>query len=103
MAETLVDVVAKFRQRGKKDQPPKLLCDRKMAEKRRYLFIFYFLFFWKMPKNWVGRTTLNGEKKGDGLTYRQVANLLCQEPFLRIHFLLFSPLICRNCCMNAGS
>ena len=20
-------------------------------------------FFWKMPKNWVGRTTLNGEKK----------------------------------------
>ena len=24
------------------------------------------LFFWKMPKIWVGRTTLNGEKK-DGL------------------------------------
>ena len=21
-------------------------------------------FFWKMPKIWVGRTTLNGEKKG---------------------------------------
>ena len=20
-------------------------------------------FFWKMPKNWVGRTTVNGEKK----------------------------------------
>ena len=27
------------------------------------------LFFWKMPKIWVGRTTLSGEKKKeDGLT-----------------------------------
>ena len=25
------------------------------------------LFFWKMPKNWVGQTTLKGEKKEDGL------------------------------------
>ena len=25
------------------------------------------LFFLKMPKIWVGRTTLNGEKKEDGL------------------------------------
>ena len=24
----------------------------------------YFFFFWKMPKIWVGRTMLNGEKKG---------------------------------------
>ena len=34
------------------------------------LFIFYFLlflFFLKMPENWVGRTTLNEKKKGDGL------------------------------------
>ena len=49
-----MDVVAKLRQRGEKAQPPKLLCDIKMA----------FFFFWKMPKTWVGRTTLNGEKKG---------------------------------------
>ena len=35
MAEKLADVVAKLRQRGKKDQPPKLLCDIKMAQKRR--------------------------------------------------------------------
>ena len=28
---------------------------------------FLVLFFLKMPKNWVGRTTLNGEKKEDGL------------------------------------
>ena len=25
-------------------------------------------FFWKMPKIWVGQTTLKGEKKEDGLT-----------------------------------
>ena len=31
MAEKLADVVAKLRQRGKSDQPPKLLCDIKMA------------------------------------------------------------------------
>ena len=31
MAEKLADVVAKLRKRGKKYQPPKLLCDIKMA------------------------------------------------------------------------
>ena len=31
MAEKLAGIVAKLRQRGKKDQPPKLLCDIKMA------------------------------------------------------------------------
>ena len=31
MAEKLVDVVAKLSQRGKKDQPPRLLCEIKMA------------------------------------------------------------------------
>ena len=30
-----------------------------MVELRRYFF-----FFLKIPKIWVGRTTLNGEKKG---------------------------------------
>ena len=35
MAEKLADVVAKLRQRGKKDQPPKLLCGIKMALKCR--------------------------------------------------------------------
>ena len=29
---------------------------------------FLFFFFLKMPKIWVGRTTVNGEKKEDGLT-----------------------------------
>ena len=61
-----MDVVAKLRQREKKDQPPKLLCDIKMALKRRcgFFFLFFYFYFWKMPKIWVGRTTLNGEKKG---------------------------------------
>ena len=31
MAEKMGDIVAKLRQRWKKDQPPKLLCDIKMA------------------------------------------------------------------------
>ena len=57
-----MNVVAKLRHRGKKDQPPKLLCGIKWLKTSLSIF-----FFWKMPKIWVGRTTLNGEKKGDGL------------------------------------
>ena len=29
--------------------------------------LLFFSFFFLMPKIWVGRTTINGEKKGDGL------------------------------------
>ena len=36
-----------------------------MVQQRLYFF-FFFLFL-KVPKTWVGRTTLNGEKKKDGL------------------------------------
>ena len=32
-----------------------------------YVFTSLLLRFLKMPKIWVGRTTLNGEKKEDGL------------------------------------
>ena len=31
-------------------------------------FNYVVTFFWKMLKIWVGRTTLNGEKKEDGLS-----------------------------------
>ena len=33
---------------------------------------FPFFFFLKMPKIWVGRTTLNGENKGDGLKENEI-------------------------------
>ena len=29
----------------------------------------FFFFFQKMPNIWVGRTTLNGEKDGEGLRW----------------------------------
>ena len=68
MAEKLVKVVAKLRQRGEKDQLPKLLCYIKCLKNVvRFFFCFVFFFVLKMPKIWVGRTTRNGEKKGDGL------------------------------------
>ena len=35
--------------------------------------LFFFLFL-KMPKIWVGRTTVNGEKKEDGLMYDKVTS-----------------------------
>ena len=55
-----MNVVAKLRQRGKKDQPPKLLCDIKWLKN-----VVIFFFFLENAKHlW---TTLNGEKKGDGL------------------------------------
>ena len=59
---------SELRQRGKKDQPPKPLCDIKWLKKRRYLFFFFF-FFGKCPKfGSVGRReTAAGEKKRDGL------------------------------------
>ena len=35
-----------------------------------YIITFIIIIiFLKMPKIWVGRTTLNGEMKGDGLTF----------------------------------
>ena len=42
MAEKLVDVVANLSQRGKKDQPPKLLCNINMVLKHPYPFLFFF-------------------------------------------------------------
>ena len=34
-----------------------------------YVVTFFFL---KMPKIWVGRTTVNGEKKEDGFSYLKI-------------------------------
>ena len=50
-------------------------------------FNYVVTFFLKMPKIWVGRTTLNGEKKEDGLTYKTGrANLKVDQ---RILFIIF--------------
>ena len=43
MAEKLVKVVAKLRQRGEKDQPPKLLCYIKWL--KNVVSFFFFVFF----------------------------------------------------------
>ena len=81
-----MDVFAKIRlrQRGKKDQPPKLPC---------YINVVTLFFFFENAKNLgrSSRTTLNGEKKGktekkkgDGLnrakiTFELVGNVLKQS------------------------
>ena len=44
------------------------------------------LFFWKMPKIWVGWTTVKGEKKADGLKCRK-------NKFHLIDFMLYMYLI----------
>ena len=36
-----------------------------------YLRRYFLFFFWKMPKIWVGRATVNGEKKEDGLSVQR--------------------------------
>ena len=74
-------VVAKLRQRGEKDQPPKLLCYIKWLKNVVSFFLFFF-FVLKMPKIWVGRTTRNGEKKGDGLMAIEISYCSICKSFL---------------------
>ena len=43
---------------------------RRITSSEKWLttsLLFFFFGFWKMPKIWVCRTTLNGEKEEDGL------------------------------------
>ena len=78
MAEKLVKVVAKLRQRGEKEQPPKLLCYIKWF-KNVVSFFFFFFFFWKCQKfGSVGRRETE-KKKGDGLSPDNKS-----DPFIRI-------------------
>ena len=42
MAETLVDVIVELRQRGKKDQPTKLLCDTQASLTFHQLKLYWF-------------------------------------------------------------
>ena len=34
--------------------------------------LHFFFFFWKIPKIWVGRKTLYGEKEKDGLNFAKL-------------------------------
>ena len=65
MAEKMVKVVAKLRQRGEKDQPPKLLCYINWLKN----VVSFFFLFWKCQKfGSVGRREKE-KKKGDGLNF----------------------------------
>ena len=41
-------------------------------------FSHFLIFFWNMPKIWVGRTTLNREKKEDGLMLTSLKGFNCK-------------------------
>ena len=45
----------------------KELIKAKKVKQCGFFSLFFSPFFVIMPKNWVGRTTLNEEKKGDAL------------------------------------
>ena len=44
---------------------------RIISSEKWYNYVVTFFFFLKMSKIWVGRTTVNGEKKEDGLMARE--------------------------------
>ena len=45
---------------------------RIISSEKWFNYVVTFFFFLKIPKIWVGRTTLNGEKKEDGLVTTNV-------------------------------
>ena len=46
---------------------------RIISSEKWFNYVATFFFLWKMPKIGVGRTTLNGEKKEDGLRIRKTS------------------------------
>ena len=77
-----MDVFANFRQRGKQDQPPKLLCDIKVAQKRRYL-----IFFLENAQN-LGRSDDAKRRKKGGWPKLKVnkRNHFCPTPNFSLMF-----------------
>ena len=55
-----------------------LLCSffrlKELSQVKNGVTTSLLFFFLKMPKIWVGRTTVNGEKKEDGLMYDKVTS-----------------------------
>ena len=62
-----------------------ILCScfrlKELFQVKNGLTTLLLLFFSEMPKIWVGRTTLNGEKKEDGQISNEISNLyrVCSE------------------------
>ena len=52
---------------GLKKKKAKKKVIRIISSEKWFNYVVTFFFFLKMPKIWVGRTTLNGGKKEDGL------------------------------------
>ena len=69
MAEKLVNAVAKLRQRGKKVQPPKLLCDIKWLKN---VVTFFFFFFFSENAKSLGRSDDANRRKKKGIAYVQL-------------------------------
>ena len=53
-----------------------LILGRSVGLKKKNLNCVVTFFFLKMPKIWVGQTTLNGEKKEDGLNSNKIVPIL---------------------------
>ena len=69
MEEAKTDVVVKLkREQRKKDEPLfKIMCHC------LHYLVYNTFFFFENAKLWVGRTTLNSEKKRDGLSKKKKA------------------------------
>ena len=53
-----------------------LILGRSVGLKKKNLNCVVTFFVLKMPKIWVGQTTLNGEKKEDGLNSNKIVPIL---------------------------
>ena len=71
-----MNVVAKLRQRGKKDQQPKLLCDIKCL--KNVVTYFFFFFFLENAKN-LGRSDDAKRRKKEGMTLDGIHCFSCQQ------------------------
>ena len=70
-----MNVVAKLRQRVKKDQQPKLLCDIKCLKN---VVTFFFFFFLEDAKN-LGRSDEAKRRKKEGMALDRIHCFSCQQ------------------------
>ena len=70
-------VVAKLRQRGEKDQPPKLLCYIKWLKN---VVIFFFCFFFAKNLGWSDDAKRRKKRDGLNSSPRSQSRYVSQEP-----------------------